>query len=334
MNVTTNNQNDIDFVITWVDGSDPEWQEQRRLYESEEDKKQNKNDSRFRDWGVMRFWFRSVECYAPWVRKIHFVTCGQCPEWLNLDNPKLNFVKHEDFIPHQYLPTFSANPIELNLHRIEGLAEQFVFFNDDMFVLAPVKPSDFFVNGMPRDIAIRNVPMLYEIGHINLNDINLINDNFKFMEQFKKNIWKWLNYRYGLHCLRSLLFFPLIEFTGAKNAHVANSYLKSSFAEVWQRCEEELDQTCQRKFRSVLDVNQWLVKYWQIVSGNFYPQWLNYGKTYGIHNTSKLQKDLMRKKRKLVCLQDNDSKDITKLKETVYSLFQNEFPEKSSFEKN
>ena len=158
--------NDIDFVIIWVDGDDPVWKEERAKYDHPASCLPNSNNFQFRDWGVLPYWFRSVERYAPWVRRIHFVTCGHYPEWLNLDHPKLHFVRHEDFIPSEYLPTFSANPIELNIHRIPGLSEQFVYFNDDMFVAAPVKPTDFFINGLPRDCAIRNMPMLYEIGAV------------------------------------------------------------------------------------------------------------------------------------------------------------------------
>ena len=324
---------DIDFVITWVDGDDPDWQEAYGQYASLEDKSHNPNGARYRDWGLLRYWFRSVEMYAPWVRTIHFVTCGQCPEWLNVNNHKLNFVNHQDFIPKHYLPTFNSRPIELNLHRIKGLSEQFVFFNDDMFVVSPIRPSDFFVKGLPRDVAIRNIPMLYQIGHTNLNDINIINREFNFNKQFKKNIWKWLNYRYGIHCLRSLFFLPFTEFTGAKNCHVANAYLKSTFETVWNKYGEELDKTCHNRFRSISDVNQWLFKYWQIVSGSFYPQWIDYGTTYGINNTKRLQADFANHRRKLVCLQDTEGiSDISRLKEEVINCFQQKFPQKSSFE--
>lgn len=324
---------DIDFVITWVDGDDPDWQVLYRQYTALEGKPYDKSGSRYRDWGLLRYWFRSVELYAPWVRTIHFVTCGQCPKWLNTNHPKLNFVKHQDYIPEQYLPTFNSNPIELNIHRIKGLSEHFVLFNDDVFVVSPVKPSDFFIKGIPRDVAIRNIPMLYQIGHINLNNINIINREFDFNKQFKKNIWKWLNYRYGIHSLRSLFFLPFTEFTGVKNCHVANAFLKSSFEIVWNKYGEELDKTCLNRFRSISDVNQWLFKYWQIVSGSFYPQWINYGITYGINHTSRLQEDLATHRRKLLCLQDDEGlSDISGLKEEVLTIFQQRFPEMSSFE--
>jgi hypothetical protein len=127
---------EIDFVLTWVDGSDPVWQAERAKYDTSGI---TGNNAHYRDWGTLKYWFRSVERFAPWVRKIHFVTCGQVPEWMNTEHPKLNLVNHADYIPAEYLPTFSANPIELNFHRIAGLSEQFVYFNDDTFLSSPVE---------------------------------------------------------------------------------------------------------------------------------------------------------------------------------------------------
>lgn len=327
-------ENEIDFVIAWVDGEDPLWLAEKDLYTPCEESVRNPNNSLYRDWGTLPYWFRSVERYAPWVRKIHFVSWGHYPEWLNLEHPKLNFVRHTDYIPPRYLPTFSSHTIELNLHLIPGLSEHFVYFNDDIFVVSPVKPTDFFHNGLPRDCAIRNIPMLYDIGHINLNDINLINKAFHFDIQFKKHFWKWINYRYGIHCLRSLLFLPFIEFTGAKNLHIANAYNKTTLEAVWDRFYPVLDQTCQRKFRSVLDVNQWLFKYWQLTSGEFFPQWFNFGKTTSITDLELVKKGLTRHSVKLLCLQDCDSvSDIAPLKRDICQVFHDAFPEKSSFER-
>ena len=69
--------------------------------------------------------------------------------WLNTENPKLTVVNHKDYIPEEYLPTFSSHPIELNLHRIKGLSEQFVYFNDDTFIINAMQPEDFFKKGLP-----------------------------------------------------------------------------------------------------------------------------------------------------------------------------------------
>lgn len=123
----TPGRDEIDFVVLWVDGNDPAWQQEKRQYAglpAEDDL--NQGALRFRDWDNMKYWFRAVEKYAPWVRKIHFVTWGHLPAFLNVNAPKLHIVNHREFIPEEYLPLFNSCAIEINIHRIPGLAEQFV----------------------------------------------------------------------------------------------------------------------------------------------------------------------------------------------------------------
>src|SRR5699024_4726096 len=146
--------NKIDFVLMWVDGNDPEWQKEKEKYDGKS--LGDKRNIRFRDWDNLHYWFRSVEKFAPWVNKIHFVTWGHIPSWLNKKHPKLNIVNHKDFLKEEFLPVFNSRAIEINLHRIPDLAEQFVYFNDDIFITKPVKKTDFFVKGLPKDSAIPN----------------------------------------------------------------------------------------------------------------------------------------------------------------------------------
>ena len=125
----------IDFVITWVDNNDPMWISEKAKWSettSSVDRGHGYNlDCRYRsDDELLRYWFRSVE-----------------PFWLNESNAKLHIVSHVDYIPSQYLPTFSSITIELNLHRIKDLSEHFVLFNDDIFLLQPLKPNFFFKGG-------------------------------------------------------------------------------------------------------------------------------------------------------------------------------------------
>lgn len=121
----------IDFVITWVDGDDPQWINKFEYFSklSEGDKRM----VRYRNWDLLRYWFRGVEKYTPWVRYVFFVTEGHIPSWLNIKYTKLKIIKHSDFIPSEDLPLFNSRAIEVNLHRIPGLSEQFVYFNDDFF---------------------------------------------------------------------------------------------------------------------------------------------------------------------------------------------------------
>lgn len=120
-----------------------EFQYYKNLENKEINAKSANNDARFRDYDTFKYWFRAIEKNATWVNRIYLVTCGHLPKWLNVQHPKLTVVKHSDFIPEAYLPTFSSDTIALNLHRIKGLSENFVYFNDDMFLINPTKSTDF-----------------------------------------------------------------------------------------------------------------------------------------------------------------------------------------------
>ena len=136
----------LDFVITWVDGADVNWLKEKQKYRFDIDI--DNSIARYRDFGTLKYVLRSIDKFAPWVRNVFLVTNGQVPEWITFDNPKLKLIKHSDFIPHEYLPTFNSNAIEWNLHKIEGLSENFVYFNDDVILTDYVQPSDFFKNSI------------------------------------------------------------------------------------------------------------------------------------------------------------------------------------------
>ena len=132
----------MDIVITYVNGLDPVW-----LQSYAEHTKVPIMTKRFRDWGFLPYLFRGIELNMPFVRNVYLVVSGdsQVPEWINRDHVKV--VHHEDFVPKEYLPTFNCNPLEMYLHRIEGLDEHFLYFNDDMFPMLPCTESDFFRDG-------------------------------------------------------------------------------------------------------------------------------------------------------------------------------------------
>jgi hypothetical protein len=141
----------MDFIIPWVDSNDPKWRKELEKHRKESG---SAHEARFRDWENLKYWFRGVEKFAPWVDKIHFVTWGHLPEWLNTGHPKLNIVKHEDYIPQKYLPTFNSRTIDLNFHRIKDLNEEYVYFNDDMCLINRIEKECFFKNGKPCDMAV------------------------------------------------------------------------------------------------------------------------------------------------------------------------------------
>lgn len=335
-------EKEIDFVIPWVDGNDPAWQAEKRKYLAESLKDETVLDHgeyRYRDWDLLHYWFRAVERYAPWVRKIHFVTCGQIPSWLNIEHPKLHIVNHEDYIPKEYLPTFNSHTIELNLHRIDGLAEQFVYFNDDMYITRKVEPEDFFINGLPRDVFALDAIFCASgsAGSYNCADLEIINDNFNKKAQFKKHYKKWFCPCYGFKKIyRTLVLMPWLWFPGFHYQHLSNNYLKSTFETVWEAAGDKLDETSKHKFRGKGQVNQWVFKYWQLADGCFSPQSVKIGKCYHIHEKGieEICEAIKEERYKLLCINDTDrTTDFEKKKTEISEAFNSVFPNKSAFER-
>lgn len=347
----------IDFVIPWVDGNDPEWQAEFTKY-SPKNKILN-TASRFKDWDNLQYIFRAFEEFTPWVNKIFFITYGHLPSWLNTDHPKLVIVKHSDYIPQEHLPTFSANPIELNLHRIEELSEHFIYFNDDLFLLKKLNPSEFFQNNLPVDIAILDTMHDGLIGHIVLNDIDLINKNFnrhvdpKFSKTnvVLKNFFKWFHPNYGLKSLQTLFLLRWKGHTGFLSNHHPQPYLKSILKEVWGKEHEKLWKTSASKFRDNQDVNQYLFRYWQLVTGRFTPgKYKNFitkrkhAEVRILNDVLNIVQDIESKKYTMYCINDATAKgrytkedmsdeDFEKSKSMIKEALEKILPKKSSFER-
>jgi len=329
----------IDFVIIWVDGGDKGWQKQRNLYSGKDP--EDVAEYRFRDWDNLRYWFRSVEKFAPWVNNIYFVTCGHYPIWLNLDNPKLKLVKHSDYIPEKYLPTFSSHTIELNLHRIRGLSENFVYFNDDFFITKEVKPEFFFKNNLPCISAGLNAigggDCYSPMGHILLNNSHFINRHFTKREAIESNIGKWINIRYSLkNNMRTFAFSKFYpEISGFYNSHSAPSFKKSIIEEIWKLEPELFDATCMHKFRNREDVNQFVYSNYIACTGNFVPRVTNAEHYFNIcSDNRKLIRAIKNKKYNIICLNDTSRvEDFEKSKKEIIDAFEYILPYKSSFEK-
>jgi hypothetical protein len=143
----------IDVVYTWVDGADPEWQRRKTLALAENAwvghvSGQAANDSRYVSRDELRYSLRSLHCFAPWVRRVFLVTDDQVPSWLDRAHPRLTVVGHREiFGDTGRLPTFNSQAIESRLHRIPGLAEHFLYLNDDVILGRPVTPDLFFTPG-------------------------------------------------------------------------------------------------------------------------------------------------------------------------------------------
>jgi hypothetical protein len=141
----------IDLVFPYVDGNEPVWQEAYKETRRKLDLPvESISKVRFRQWDNLRYLFRSVEKFTPWIGNIYMIVSNkeQVPDWINTDEVKI--VLHEDIIPEEYLPTFNSSVIEMFIGNIKGLSERFIYANDDLFFLKPLKEEDFFINAVPK----------------------------------------------------------------------------------------------------------------------------------------------------------------------------------------
>ena len=133
----------MDVVITYVDIT-PSWKEKYSTYVVKDIE-----EERFRSYGVLDLQIKLIRKYMSWVGNIFVVVSDedQIPE--NFDKSLCTFVFHKDIIPNKYLPCFNSCTIEMFLHKIKNLSEEFIYFNDDIFVIDYLAPSAFFVNHKP-----------------------------------------------------------------------------------------------------------------------------------------------------------------------------------------
>lgn len=331
-------QEKIDFVVTWVDGSDPVWLRKKREHLKEvqgidySSSSVDDGENRYREFGMFQYWFRAVEKYAPWVNKVFLVTDRQKPEWLDTSHPKIRWVNHDEFIPQEYLPTYSASTIELNFHRIADLSEKFVYFNDDMYLTGAVSPSDFFKEGLPKYAAVYNtlvpsepyVKMFY-------NNMEVLLRHFPSKQAMRKYPFKFLNWRYGGANFKNILLFPWKP-TGYINLHIASPMRKSTLSKIWELEYDALNKTSSTPLRDYdYLLNQYLVHYWEIESGQFFPLNLKFGQAIDMNKPKELEKIFQSKSIKTVCV--NDADDVLEInKERILEIFERQFPNKSSFE--
>jgi hypothetical protein len=150
---------DIDYVIAWVDGQDPKHIAARRQFPADgKTHFEAMTDERYTDNGEIYYHIASVIKYAPFIRRILIVTDNQKPKHLDsfvtegkCDPSFLQIVSHDEIFAGLAAarPTFNARAIEAALWRIPGLSEHFIYANDDFFLNAPLRETDFYRDGLP-----------------------------------------------------------------------------------------------------------------------------------------------------------------------------------------
>lgn len=337
----------IDLIVTWVDGKDPVWQEEKRKCLEKEQVRgisvgPSNSHIRFESWDNLQYWFRAVERFLPWFRNIVFVTYGHVPEFLKTDHPRLRIIKHSDYIPEEYLPTFNSNTIEMNFHRIPELSENFILFNDDFFPLRPADETYYFRNDQVCDEAVENIIVPNSVGPVanlaryaQINNMFIINRHFKKREVQKKDWEKWYCAGYGDRLERTKSLQYWYDFPGFYDPHMASAMKKSTLTHLWEMEREALDLASRNPFRAYSDVTQYLIRYWQICSGEFYPRRTE-GKVYFVtpENVKEVAEAIRRQAYPMVSLnEDCTPEEFEKIKEEINAALAELLPEKSSFER-
>ena len=239
----------IDYVIPMVFTDDEEWRkswsETMGLPCIDAD-----NSPRWRSWGTEEILVQLVLANMPWLRTIHILLAGesQVRPWMRElmeSNSKVRVVFHKDFIPFRYVPTFNSSTIEMFLHQIPDLAERFIYSNDDMYVLSPLKPDDFFRKGKPCQ------------HHV----INAYRENPYIPNIFMRRLFRGLNMiaaDFGKHFSTEYL----------SSGHSLSPILLSTVETIWKRHGKEILASITPS-RDEKNMNQFIYGYYQHLSGKY-----------------------------------------------------------------
>ena len=292
----------MDIVITYVNGLDPVWQADYEKYTN-----QPVLEKRFRDWGTLRYLFRGIAENMPFIHKVHLVVSheSQVPEWINSE--EVNVVLHKDIIPAEFLPTFNCNPIEMHLHRIKGLDEEYLYFNDDVFPMKPCAASDFFDKGKC---------------FLGMSHHLFACDMFK---NICRNSDRLARRALGL---KQRWFF-------LRPQHVCTPMFKSECGEVYSKMPAEIAKTSASKIRNSDNLNQYLFLDYMYLKGRLVNKRLSKKHfSVGIVSGEKLHRFITKPSHKLVCINDVQLSEerYIELRNVLLNAFEERFPQKSKYE--
>ncbi|KAB7743337.1 hypothetical protein GA707_14665 [Nostocoides sp. F2B08] len=327
---------EADAVVTWVDDRDDHWRSLRDSHAAERGVEPRAQD--YRSWDNLIYWFRAIDRFCPWIRLVHLVTENPVPDWLDAAHPRLRVVRHGDFIPAEYLPTFNSHVIELQLHRIPDLAANFVYFNDDTFPLRPLSLGHFFPRGKPAGIAALSALSIGDpVNHALLNSLDLVNRHFDKRSVIRRNPAGWFARVYGPRLLaQTVSLLPWPRFTGFHNSHLPQALRRASFERVWAAGEQQLEETSRSRFRSPSDVHPYVFSHWQVCVGDFTPvSPRGYGRSFqlGIDSAEDVARAITSGRLAQACINDGPLDDFEQTRDLINGALAELLPRPSSFER-
>ncbi|MCM1034157.1 MAG: stealth family protein [Paludibacter sp.] len=292
----------MDAVITYVNGLDPIWQQE---YSSATCKPVLVK--RYRDWGLLPYLLRGIERNMPFVERVFLVVSGesQVPAWA--DTTRLRIVYHRDIIPAQYLPTFNSTTIELFLHCIPDLSEQFVYFNDDCFPVAPLCPTDLFADDK---IVVHLSRHLLAVG--------MYKKQTRQSDRFAR-------------CAAGVS----AHYCFVRPQHTCTPMLKSNNAEVYARLVSKLTPVISR-LRSNENVNQYVYTDYLYYTGRIINKRISTKHcSMAAYSADAIVKCITHPRHAMVCINDvsMNAEKQEQMRIKLHAAFVERFPSKSRFEK-
>ena len=291
----------MDVVITYVDGNDPLWKSDYAKYSDTP-----VLEKRFRDWGTLRYLLRGVEKHMPFVSNVFLVVSheSQVPQWI--DKNVVRVVLHKDFIPETLLPTFNCNPIEMHLHNIEGLSEEYIYFNDDLFPVADSRPEDFYRDGKA---------VLGFSRHLFAGGM------FKQICRNSDRMARWL------------LSVP-DSFCFLRPQHSCQPMFRSVCSKVYDSLKDEI-LTSMTRTRTAANMNQYLYLDYAFYSGKMISERISCKHfSAAVTSPSRLRRFIRKPYRKFLCINDVrlGEQKFNQMQSAVIKAFEERFPQKSRFE--
>lgn len=309
---------EIDLVYLWVNGNDPQWLAKHNACIGKVEENSAVNcEGRYADNDELKYSLRSIEKYAPWIRKIFIVTDNQTPAWLDTSNPKIRIVDHKEIMPAIALPCFNATVIEHFLWKIPGLSEYFLFANDDMFINKPVTPNTFYgKDGLPI-IRFNRRPFRKLTLWFRENVLKKPINNYL---QIIRNSAELVEKKYG-------------TYYGGKTHHNIDAYLKSDCEHVEQMFKNEIEATFSNHIRSANDIQRNIYAYVALAEKRAHLHYVTQKTSFRLHIQNESHYDKLERYNPLLfCMNDSQyAKDSDRKRVTAF--LNKRFPKKSQFEK-
>lgn len=218
----------IDIVYTWVDPNNKTWLKEKQQYTNTS---YNNSECRFNSsLEELKYSLRSIDKYFnKHIRNIFIITNGSIPRFINPNRKDIIIIHDKLLLGTQ---SYSSVVYESVIHKIPGLSEYYLYFNDDMILLKELHMSDL-INKQKQLVWYKESSFFINIVSKN----NFLSSIFEYdgnVAQARNNTYKTLK-----------LFDKPTSIS-----HSCRIFKKSLVIQFEQKYKKEIDLLRQEKFRT------------------------------------------------------------------------------------